>query len=91
MGWDCVLALCPAAWEQFPSVYNDLQVGFFLVTATYFATRAGYRVRDAAIAIARANYGMAPAPHLLPSRFGGRAQRAHLRSASPPISTISSV
>jgi hypothetical protein len=50
MGWACVLFLMPATWSQLCHCYLDVQVGFFLIAATYFATRPECRVRDAAFA-----------------------------------------
>jgi hypothetical protein len=50
MGWACVLLLVPALWSQLCASYVDVQVGFFLVAATYHATRPDYRIRDAVCA-----------------------------------------
>jgi len=52
MGWACVLFLMPATWSQICHCYLDVQVGFFLVAATHFATRPTMRVRDALLAMA---------------------------------------
>ena len=51
MGWACVLLLVPATWSQLCHCYLDVQVGFFLVAATCFATRPELRVGDALLAI----------------------------------------
>jgi hypothetical protein len=50
MGCAVVLLFMPATWTQLSHSYIDVQVGFFLVVATYFATRPDYRIRDAVLA-----------------------------------------
>jgi hypothetical protein len=50
MGWAAVLLLVPATWTQICASYLDVQVGFFVLVATYYATRPRFRVRDAVVA-----------------------------------------
>jgi hypothetical protein len=50
LGGAVVLFLVPATWTQICSTMIDVQVGFFLVVAMYYATRPRYRVRDALVA-----------------------------------------
>jgi hypothetical protein len=46
MGLAVVLLLVPHAWRQFCSSYVDMDLAFFLLAATYYASREEHTVRD---------------------------------------------
>lgn len=46
MGFAVVLLLVPHAWRQLCSSYVDMEVAFFLLAATYWASRPVHRVQD---------------------------------------------
>jgi hypothetical protein len=46
MGFAVVILLVPHTWRQFCSSYNDMEMGFFLLAATYWASCASFRFRD---------------------------------------------
>jgi hypothetical protein len=95
MGWATVLFLMPATWSQLCASYIDAQVGFFLLAATYYATRPAYRVRDAmwaTLAMALALESKTPALAWVPPIAlvaYGRLLYAHVRSR--PTATIGAV
>lgn len=50
MGIAVVILLVPHAWRQFCSNYNDMEMAFFLLAATYWASRGpAFRFRDLAM------------------------------------------
>jgi hypothetical protein len=50
MGLAVVILLVPHAWRQFCSTYNDMEMAFFLLAATYWASRGpALRFRDLAM------------------------------------------
>jgi hypothetical protein len=51
MGFAVVILLLPHSWRQFCSSYNDMEVAFFLLAATYYASRPDLRFADAALCI----------------------------------------
>jgi hypothetical protein len=46
MGLAVVLILVPHAWRQFCSTYVDMEMAFFLLAATYYASREEHRIED---------------------------------------------
>ncbi len=46
VGFAVVLLLVPHSWRQFCSTYNDMEMAFFLIAATYYASRADHRPAD---------------------------------------------
>jgi hypothetical protein len=46
MGFAVVILLVPHAWRQFCSSYVDMEMAFFLLAATYWASRPEHRFRD---------------------------------------------
>jgi hypothetical protein len=50
MGLAVVLLLVPHSWRQFCSTYVDMEMAFFLLAATYYASRDEHRLSDTAMA-----------------------------------------
>jgi hypothetical protein len=46
VGFAVVLLLVPHAWRQFCSTYVDMEMAFFLLAATYYASREEHRIED---------------------------------------------
>jgi hypothetical protein len=50
MGWAAVVMLMPTVSYLLDSIYIDIQVAFFVVAATHYATRPTFRLADAGLA-----------------------------------------
>jgi hypothetical protein len=51
MAFAIVMLLVPHSWRQFCSSYVDMEVAFFFLAATYYASRPDLRFRDAALCV----------------------------------------
>jgi len=69
MGWGAALLLSPVVSNLFQTIYVDVHYAAFVVAATWFATRAEFRIRDAlltsvclALAIGSKSMALVPVP-----------------------------